>query len=141
MDADSVVQLRDAEVYPTDGVLKAILRDSYGVYQALLELYKANDLEYEWRFYNDAKIWLCKVRQKKRTIVWMSVWNGYIQATIYFPERYIDDIYGLDISEGTIESIKNTKNTGKSKPCVFKMVHTKTLADFTSVMQFKLQSK
>ena len=95
----------------------------------------------EWRYYNDGKAWLCKVQYKKRTIVWMSAWKGYMQATIYFSEKYINKIYGLDISEEAKEKIKSTKNTGKSKPCIFEIRSKAVLNDFSQLMQFKLISK
>ena len=60
------------------------------------------------------------------------------KATIYFPEKYINDIYGLDIKKETKEYIKETSNTGKSKPCIFEMKNADVLVDFSKVMQFKL---
>ncbi len=71
----------------------------------------------------------------------MSAWDGYIQATIYFPERYINEIYGLNISKELIELIKKTKNSGKSKPCIFKLTRKKDLIDFDTILQFKLIAK
>lgn len=138
---NTTVQLHDPDIYPTEEILKTILCNTYRVYQSLLDLFAANHLCYEWRFYHDVNYWLCKVQFKKRTIVWMSVMDGYIQATIYFSEKYINDIYGLQISNEIIESIKNTKNTGKSKPCIFKMTTMKIMNDFDNVLQFKLIAK
>ena len=110
---NTTVQLHDPDIYPTEEVLKSILCNTYSIYQALLDLFAANHLCYEWRFYKDVKYWLCKVQYKKRTLVWMSVMDGYIQATIYFSEKYINDVYGLQISKEIIESIRNTMNTKK----------------------------
>lgn len=138
---NNTIQLHDPDIYPNEDVLKSILQNTFIVYQSLLDLYTNNNLTYEWRFYNDAKIWLCKVQLKRRTIVWMSAWDGYIQATIYFPEKYINDIYGLNISKELIKSIKDTKNSGKSKPCIFKLLTKKDLIDFNSIMQFKMIAK
>ena len=98
-------------------------------------------MTYEWRFYNDGKLWLCKVQHKKRTIVWMSAWKGLIKATIYFPEKYIHDIYSLDINQKTKDYIKNTSNTGKSKPCTFDIKTTSVPKDFSKIMQLKLKVK
>jgi hypothetical protein len=71
----------------------------------------------------------------------MSAWKGYMQATIYFPERYIDEIYKLDIRKEMKDKIRKTKNVGKSKPCIFKIRNKKILEDFNKVMQFKLITK
>jgi len=98
-------------------------------------------LSHEWRYYHDGKAWLCKVQHKKRTIVWMSAWKGYMQATVYVPEKHIDKIYALEISEACKDKIRNTKNTGTSKPCIFEVRDTAVLKDFTQVMLFKIKTK
>lgn len=71
----------------------------------------------------------------------MSAWKGYIKATIYFPEKYINDIYGLEITEKAKDTMKNTRNTGKSKPCIFEVRTEEVLKDFSTVMQFKVMTK
>jgi len=141
METINTVELSDPEVYPTESILKNILGDTYSIYLLLLEVYEKNGMKREWRYYKDGKAWLCKVQLKKRTIVWMSAWKGYMQATIYIPEKFINDINGLKISNEVRELIKNSKNTGKSKPCIFKITKKENLDDFTSIMQFKINAK
>ena len=138
MESINTIELCDADLYPSDDILKKVLGKSYDVYSSLLELFTTINMIYEWRYYRDGKAWLCKVQYKKRTIVWMSAWKGFIKATIYFPEKYVEDIYGLDLSQKAIEHIKNTGNTGKSKPCIFEMKSSSILKDFSKLMQFKL---
>ena len=135
------LRLTDPDIYPDEMVLKAALGSSYDAFLELMKLYENNEMVYEWRYYSDGKAWLCKVQFKKRTIVWMSVWKGYAQATMYFPLRYLDDILGLKISAETRESIMNTKNVGKSKPCTFEIRNKKILNDFEEVMKFKMVAK
>jgi hypothetical protein len=98
-------------------------------------------MEPEWRYYKDGKAWLCKVQQKKRTIVWMSAWKGYMQATVYLPERHLEALLSLDISPEAKEKIRATENTGKSKPCIFEIRSKAVLPDFDKVMRFKMASK
>lgn len=141
MEMINTIELSDPEIYPHDEVLQSILGASYPAYVSLLELYKTNNMNVEWRYYHDGKAWLCKVQAKKRTIVWMSAWKGYVQATVYFPERYLDDIMSLDMSDETKERIRNTKNTGKSRPCIFEMRNKTGLKDFSAVMGYKLAIK
>jgi hypothetical protein len=137
METINNLELRDESVYPNEEVLKAILGKSYNAYCELLKLYYDNEMNYEWRYYKDGKAWLCKVQRKKKTIVWMSAWKGYMQATIYIPERHINGVYALDISEETKNKIRNTKNVGKSKPCIFEIRNIEILKDLKNVIQFK----
>lgn len=141
METINNVELNDKSVYPDEPVLKSILGKSYNAYSELLKLYDENKMDYEWRYYKDGNAWLCKVQRKKRTIVWMSAWKGYMQATVYFPEKYIDEIYKLDISDETKEKIRETKNIGKSKPCIFEIRNKNVLEDFNKVVQFKISAK
>ena len=141
METINKIELNDESVFPDEQVLKAVLGKSYNAYCELLKLYDNNKMEYKWRYYKDGKAWLCKVQKKKRTIVWMSAWKGHMQATVYFPEKYIDEIYTLDISEEMKEKIRKTKNTGKSKPCIFELRNKIVLEDLNKVMQFKIIAK
>ena len=141
METINTIELTDENTFPYESVLKKVLGRSYNAYLELLKLYENNDLAYEWRYYRDGKAWLCKVQKKKRTIVWMSAWKGYMQAAIYLPERYIDDIIKLSISDDTKNKIMKTKNVGKSKPCIFEIKNKKVLGDLEKVMKFKILTK
>lgn len=141
METVNAVELRDETIFPDDHVLSAMLGDSFSAYQELLKLFDDNQLNYGWRFYHDVNMWLCKVQKKDKTIVWMSAKKGYAQATIYIPEKHIDQIYRLNISEERKDLIRNTKNTGKSKPCIFEVRSADVLTDFNEVMQFKIKAK
>jgi hypothetical protein len=141
METINNLELRDEAVYPNEKLLKSILGKSYPAYCKLLQLYDENEMSYEWRYYKDGKAWLCKVQRKKRTIVWMSAWKGYMQATIYIPEKIIDEVYNLDISEEMKNKIQTTKNVGKSKPCIFEIRNNKILKDLEKVIHFKISAK
>jgi hypothetical protein len=141
METINNIELRDENVIPDDRVLAGILGESFPAYQALIKLFDDNQLTHEWRYYRDGKAWLCKVQKKDKTIVWMSAWKGYMQATIFFPEKYIEPILGLDISEKQKKKIRITKNTGKSRPCIFEVKTADILEDFNTVMQFKFKAK
>ena len=141
MENINAIQLRDADVYPDDEVLKATLGRAYSSYRALLGLFAENEMTREWRFYRDGKAWLCKVQKKKRTIVWMSAWKGFIKAVIYFPERYMERVYSIDLSDATKENLKQAAAVGKSRACVFEIRNKKILKDFDKVIQFKISTK
>ena len=141
METINNIELRDMNVYPDEIVLSKVLGQSFAAYMDLLELFQKHQMDYEWRYYNDGKTWLCKVQKKKKTIVWMSAWKDYMQATIYFPMTFLEKVLALDIDEGLKEKIINTKNVGKSKPCIFEVRSSEILIDFEKVMGLKLTCK
>lgn len=140
METINSLELRVENLYPDEQLLRSVLGKAYDSYVLLLELFRRHDLVFEWRYYRDGKAWLCKVQKKKRTIVWMSAWKGFMQATIYFPQKYVEKVYELDISAEVKNTILATKNTGKSKPCIFKIQNPDILGDFEKVMCFKIDN-
>ena len=141
METINNLELTNENIYPDEKILKGVLGEAYSSYQKLLALYAKHGLTTEWRYYKDGKAWLCKVQKKKKTIVWMSAWKGFMQTAIYFPVRLIDRVYDLDIRNEIKENIKSTKNVGKSKPCIFKITNDNTLVDFEKVMISKIDLK
>jgi hypothetical protein len=141
METINNIALRDENVYPDEKLLQTILDKSYNAYSLLIELFNQFEMTYEWRYYRDGKAWLCKVQKKKRTIVWMSAWKGFMQATIYFPQKDLEKVYKLDISEVVRNKISSTKNVGKSKPCIFEIRDKQILEDFEKVMKLKIERK
>ncbi len=141
METINNIELSDKSVYPDETVLKAVLGKSYQSYCALLALFDLNEMLYGSGYYMDGKAWLCKVQKKKKTIVWMSAWKGVIKAAIYIPEKHLDRVYEIPVSDETKERIRTTRNVGKSKHCIFEIRNQKVLKDMEKVMQFKIQTK
>lgn len=138
---EPVMALRSETPVPNDQVLREILGEGFFVYTQILDLFSSHGLLDELRYYNDGKAWLCKVQYKKRTIVWMSVWEGFIQATIYIPQKYIEGIYSCGIDSRTADHIRDTPNTGKSKPCIFRGDTHFSLDNFVKVVEYKINNK
>jgi len=141
METINKLELKDENKYPDDDLLKSLLNDSFPAFKNLLELFAKHEMNYEWRYYRDGKAWLCKVQKKKKTIVWLSAWQGFMQAAIYLSEKYIAQVFELDISEEIKENFHSTKNVGKSKPCIFKIRDESILNDFEKVMIYKIGCK
>lgn len=141
METINNIELRDESIFPDQTVLSNILGDSFPAYQDLLRLYDENQLVYTWRYYHDGKAWLCKVQKKDRTIVWMSAWKGYMQATIYMPEKYMEQVYALDIDKELKDVFRNARSMGKSRACIFEVRTPDVLKDFEKVMLLKIKLK
>ncbi len=141
METINKIELKDEAIYPDAEVLKSVLGKAYSAYVELLHLYEVNEMEPIWRYYHDGKAWLCKVQKKKKTIVWMSAWKGYMQAAIYMPEKFLDQVYALDISDTFKDKFRQARCMGKSRACIFEMRGSEVLADFEKVMQLKILLK
>ncbi len=71
--------LNDPEILPDDIVLASVLGNSFTFYKQMMDNIAKKQYAFntEWRYYNDGKSWLCKITSGKKTIIWLSVWDGF----------------------------------------------------------------
>jgi hypothetical protein len=131
--------LRDAEIFPSDKVLKDTLGDVYDVLESFLATItnEAYLLSFEWRYYTDGKAWLCKVQHKKKTILWLSVWEGFFKVSFFFTEKHLEAIAALDISEAIKTELASTKAVGRLIPMIFNINNASQLEELLTVVRFK----
>ena len=136
---ESQMALRDAEIVPSDRVLKDTLGDVYDVLESFLATItnEAYLLNIEWRYYNDGKAWLCKVQHKKKTILWLSVWEGFFKVSFFFTEKHLEAIAALDISEAIKTELASAKAIGRLIPMIFNINNASQLEELLTVVRFK----
>ena len=132
--------LREQEIFPSKEALQNALGGVYEVLEALeTQLTQPEfDLTFDWNYYKDSKSWLCKVVHKKKTIFWLSVWNGFFKASFFFLGRHLEGIADLDINDNnyTLE-----KEWGKMFPLIFCINKKEQLPDLLKLVTFKKASK
>jgi len=135
--------LREPEIFPSKEVLKDILGKVYDVLENLeTQLTQGESaLTFEWHYYKDGKSWLCKVCHKKKTVFWLSIWNGFFKTTFFFLERHLESIAALDISEQIKEDFCRTKTVGKLLPMLISIDRQEQLNDLLKVIEFKKKAK
>ena len=85
------IQLLTARMYPDADTLAKALGERQKAYAELVARITDLGIETEWRYYNDGKAWLGKATHKGKTIFWLSVWEGYFQASFFFTERTLPE--------------------------------------------------
>lgn len=135
--------LNDKDIPVTDEVLKETLGEAYQAYCRMLESISADEfgLVPEWRYYNDGKAWLCKVVHKKKTIFWLSVWDGYFKIVFYLVERHLGGIYDLDIDGSIKEELKQAKSFGTLFPVIMKITKPDQIKDLLVLVNYKKSLK
>lgn len=135
--------LNDPDQPPTEEMLRGILRDSFNVYRDMIVEITSDEhgLIPEWRFYNDGKAWLCKMVFKKKTIFWLSVWDGYFKAGFYFMERHCQGISELDIDPGIKEALSVAKPFGTLYPVTLEMRREEQIRDLLIIIEYKKKLK
>ncbi len=135
--------LREQEIAPSADVLNDVLGDVYPAYETFIKDAAGDTvgLTYEWRYYNDGKAWLCKVSHKKKTVCWLSVWDGFFQLSFFLLERHLEAIDALDIAEVVKEDFVQQKAIGKLLPMIFRIRSVDQLPDVMKVIEFKKKAK
>jgi len=136
--------LNNPDIIPSEDVLKNALGNNvHEVYDSYIGTITGVDygLNYEWKYYNDGKSWLCKISHKKKTVHWLSVYEGCFKIAFYFTEKHLDGIAALDISEEIKEDFCNTKPVGRLLPMLFSISQKEQLNDLLKVVAFKKSLK
>jgi hypothetical protein len=131
-------ELRDADVFPDEEVLKSVLGRSYAAYSDLIKLAEELGMSLEWQFYNDVKNWLCRISLKKKTIVWISAWKGFLKATVYFPEKYTEQLNGITLKIKSDAQYMSVQNVGKSIAYIFEIRNKAILHDLQLVIKGRI---
>lgn len=131
--------LTDPSVFPSPEVLQEVLGDSYQVFEKTLAVISADPygLVPEWRYYNDGKAWLCKMVFKKKTVFWLSVWDGYFKAGFYFVERHLPGIGELDIDPTIKEALSVAKPFGTLYPVTLNISTSEQIKDLPALIRYK----
>lgn len=137
------ILLKDKQVFPDDKVLKTALGESYTAYYELIKTVTADEfgLSPQWNYYNDGKAWLCKVGYKKKTVFWLSVWEGYFKTAFYFTESNCDAIEGLEIAPEIKQSFRSATHIGKLIPLVISVKSNIQLPDLLRIIAYKKSLK
>ena len=135
--------LNNKDEYPSDEVLEKYLKDAKTIWDEFVKTVETKfpGVTMEWRYYNDGKAWLCKTVHKKKTICWISVWDGFFKASFYFTEKNDTDIQNLPILQPLKDSYIVVKSHGKLKPLTLEMHKKELLKDVIAIMDYKIKFK
>jgi hypothetical protein len=133
------IQLKDPQILPSSEVLSEVLGVSYPVFDELIKVTTdpAIGLVFDWHYYNDGKAWLCKVVFKKKTVFWLSAWDGYFKTTFYFTEKNCAGIFEMDIDETIKKEFSDDKPIGKLLPLTIEMKQIEQLPDLLKIIGYK----
>ena len=131
--------LNDPDIEPSEANLEQAFGAVYPVFREFIETIESPEygLASEWRFYKDAKAWLCKITRGKKTVVWLSAWSGFFRLGFYFTEKTGAGIAALDISDDLKSSYASNKPVGRLRPLVVDLREKAGLGDALSLIDYK----
>jgi len=119
--------------------LKDTLGITFPVFQEFIKRIESDDFKFEkqWLYYHDAKAWFCKIQFKKKTVLWLTVWENYFKLSMYFAEKFDQDIKNLNVSEDLKAQYFEVKRIGKIKPVVIDVKNLENLHDAYRIIEYK----
>lgn len=141
-DKNHIRLLRNPEQAPGEELFREILSHPLlQTYKEIQKIISGFGLVEEWRYYQDGKSWLCKITHKKKTIVWISLWENYVKASFFFTDKHRGGIEGLDLDKDIKASFSNVKPIGKLVPLILDMENVAGLDNFIRIIDYKLSLK
>jgi hypothetical protein len=137
--------LNDKNIFPDEKVLQNELGKLYKIYADFANKIVAEPLNLvtEWRYYNDGKSWLCKITFKKKTIIWLSVWENCFKTSFYFTEKNSVGIPALEINQEIKDNFEQAKKNaiGKLIPLLIEVNSENQIADILKIAEYKKKIK
>ena len=134
--------LKDPEQHPTEEIIFSNIGDNKKHWQALFkELHeKYPGFEEQWRYYKDGYAWLLKIVKKKKTVMWVAVFDGFFNTTFYFGEKAEPVIMSSDLPENLKEQYR-TNRYGKIRGVTVTPHSAKDIKDVFSLVTLRLSIK
>jgi hypothetical protein len=121
--------LTDPDEYPDDEVLKQLLGKAKPAWDSFLSFIEEAHPSFatEWRYYRDGKRWLFKVTKKKKTICWVSCYEGSFKTTFYFADKVEELLRNSDLTQEFLEQFADAKKYGNVRPLTVDVVEAADL--------------
>lgn len=129
--------LNDSNTYPNDSVLASVLGNSIEIYKTFAGSLSEYNIELEWHYYSDGKSWLGKAVSKKKTVFWLSVYQGCFKVSFHFTEKTRFGIMNLPIAVEIKTRIENAPIKGKLINLTIEVAGSTHLNDIFTLILYK----
>lgn len=133
--------LTNPQLSPTPELLQKVMSDNYANFDAVMTLLIERGVISQWNYYKDGKSWLCKAQYKKKTVLWLSVWDDCFKLSIFFTEKTKEGIDTLDIDIAIKETFRLQKAAGKLIPLILDIRDCTLLSDIEQIVEYKMKCK
>ena len=134
--------LREPDLVPDEDLFSEVLsKQLFDVYKEILKIISEFGLVAEWKYYHDGKSWLWKVSKKKKTIVWISLWEEFFKSSFYFTEKNHDGLLSLDIDNKIKDSFSNARPIGRLIPLTMDIEAVTELENLKKIITYKISQK
>lgn len=129
------------QLSPSLELLQKGLGDNYANFDAVMTMLGKRSVAFRWNYYKDGKSWLCKAQYKKKTVLWLSVWDDCFKLSFFFTEKTRGGIDNLEIDTAIKEEFRQQKAAGKLIPLILEIRNSTLLGDIEQILVYKMNCK
>lgn len=115
------------------------MQASFAAYEDLASYLAAHGLELGWKYYRDGGAWLCRIVKGKKTLAWLSAWNGYFMTTVYVASKLAEELERVPLAPEALRAMLSAGEGRKHIPCTFTIRTPNDLLGLYAVVEFKLE--
>ncbi len=132
----------DPGVLVDQAMIRKALQGNYPIWQRLEEALTGDEfgLVVAWQFYRDGG-WLAKLLRGKKTLAWLTIWEGFPRMTFYFPGRHREPLTGLDIPAELAAMIERAPMSGATLPVSLELHSATDVAAALTILRYKIRAK
>jgi hypothetical protein len=129
----------DKNVRPTDELVFSHIGKKKDLWIDLMNHVDSNykGSEGQWNFYNDGKRWCHKRVFKKKTLFWLTVYEGSFTVTFYFGDKAETVILSSELSQQIKDDFKTGKRYGKIRAISIPVTHKDDLIPVRQLIEIK----
>jgi hypothetical protein len=126
--------------FPTEEIIFSHIGRTKTHWKSVFEYIHSNhpDISEEWKYYNDGKSWLMKVRRKSKTIFWLSVIKNAFRITFYFGDKAGPAIMKSKIPAELKNQFKKGKKYGKIRGLTMIMKNKQNVEAVKELISIKI---
>lgn len=133
--------LNDPQMPPTAKLLQEVMRDNYINFNRLQSLFDKQGITTEWNYYKDGKSWLGKAILKKKTVLWISVWETCFKLSFFFTEKTKVGIDTLPIDQSIKKNFNDQRMAGKLISLILEIRDDSMFNDIERILEYKISCK
>lgn len=130
----------DKTVEPNNAALKKALKDTFGVWQKLVNFTRETypDAVEKWHFTSEKYGWSYRVSDKKRVIVYFLPRDKFFKIAFVFGQKATDSILASDISNSIKNEFKAAKVYAEGRGIRISVTDTSQLEDIKKLIVIKI---
>ena len=132
----------DQAKQPEDADLARVLKRSFASWNELKELIASTftPLSVDWGFAGKAYGWSLRLKQKKRTVLYLTPCEGHFLASFALGEKAVKAAHNSDLSASLLQAIDNAKKYAEGRGVRLEVRNAKDVREVTKLAVIKMST-